>query len=223
MNNSNPNSSNNHFHEKSHLPDGSVEKAASPRSMIRALNFGIMTCSLAQLARIETALWFCLKTQPKHEHLAATSLRRHLQLKCFSPRVRFRKPTRRGAVWFVEAMFPGYLFAEFTFARQHRQVEYSSGIQGVVRFGDQIATVDPVLIQSLQEKAGAEEVVTFNPEIEVGQSVHIAEGPFQGVEALVTRLMPAQERIRVLLEFLGRSVEMEVSMPKVLPVGSPRG
>ena len=190
--------------------------------MIPALNLGSMTCSLAQLARIDNAMWFCLKTQPKHEHIAATSLRRHLGINCFSPRIRFRKATRRGAVWFVEAMFPGYVFAQFTFARQHRQVEYSSGVQGVVRFGDQVATVDPNLIENLQEKAGAEETVTFNPEITVGQSVQIAEGPFQGIEALVTRLMPARERIRVLLEFLGRSVEMEVPTPKVLPMASPR-
>src|SRR3982751_5014070 len=132
--------------------NGSVEKPHSARSMIPALNLASMTCSLAQLARIETALWFCLKTQPKQEHLAATALRRQVGISCFSPRVRFRKPTRRGAVWFVEAMFPGYVFAEFIFSRQHRQVEYSSGVQGVVRFGEQVATVDPSLIANLQEK-----------------------------------------------------------------------
>jgi transcriptional antiterminator RfaH len=218
------NNNNSHNHANGYRPtsDGSVEIPHTARSMISALNLGSMTCSLSQLARIETALWFCLKTQPKHEHLAATALRRQMQVRCFAPRVRFRKPTRRGAVWFVEAMFPGYVFAEFTFATQHRQVEYSSGIQGVVRFGDQVATVDPSLIDNLQQKTGEEEVVTFNPELEVGQSVHIAEGPFQGIEALVTRLMPARERIRVLLEFLGRSVETEVATPTVLPVGSPR-
>jgi transcriptional antiterminator RfaH len=215
--------SNNHSNDHQQSAAHSVEKARSARSMIPALNLGSMTCSLVQLARIENALWFCLKTQPKHEHLAATALRRQLGIQCFSPRVRFRKATRRGAVWFVEAMFPGYVFAEFTFASHHRQVEYSSGVQGVVRFGDQVATVDPVLIANLQEKAGAEEVVTFNPDIEVGESVQIAEGPFQGMEALVTKLLPARERIAVLLEFLGRCVEMEVSTPKVLPVASPRG
>ena len=218
----NKNNSNNHFDHNSADRGASVEKTRWIRSMIPALNLGSMTCSLAQLSQIEEPLWFCLRTQPKHEHLAATALRRHMEIKCFSPRVRFRKPTRRGAVWFVEAMFPGYVFAEFHFATQHRQVEYSSGVQGVVRFGDQFATVDPALVESLQEKAGDDEMVTYNPEIEVGQSVQIAEGPFQGVEALVTRLLPARERIRVLLEFLGRSVEMEVSKPKVLPVGSPR-
>jgi len=118
-------------------------------------------------------------------------------------------------------MFPGYLFAEFVYSRQHRWVEHSPGIQGVVHFGEQVATLDSGTIASLQQKAGEEEIVTFNPEIQVGQSVRIAEGPFQGLEALVTHLLPAKERIKVLLEFLGRSLETEPSKPKVLPVASP--
>ena len=36
-------------------------------------------------------------------------------------------------------------------------------------------------------------------------------GPLQGLEVLVAHLLPASERVRVLLEFLGRSVQMEVS------------
>jgi transcriptional antiterminator RfaH len=190
--------------------------------MIHSPNFASMTYSLPQLAQIETALWFCMRTQPKHEHLAATALRRQLEITCFSPRLRFRRATRRGAVWFVEAMFPGYLFAEFVYSRQHRQVEYSPGIQGLVRFGDQIATLDSNTIANLRQTADEEEIVTYNPEIQVGQSVRIAEGPLQGLEVLVTHLLPAKERIRVLLDFLGRSVEAEVSTPKVLPVAFPR-
>ena len=190
--------------------------------MIASPNFASMTYSLAHLAQIETTLWFCLRTQPKHEHLAATALRRQLEITCFSPRLRFRRATRRGAVWFVEAMFPGYLFAEFVYSRQHRQVEYSPGIQGVVRFGDQVAALDSSTIANLRQTADEEEIVTFNPEIHVGQAVRIAEGPFQGLEALVTQLLPAKERIRVLLEFLGRSLETEVPMPKVLPLVSRR-
>ena len=190
--------------------------------MIYSPNFASMTYSLPQLAQIETALWFCVRTQPKHEHVAATALRRQLQITCFSPRLRFRRATRRGAVWFVEAMFPGYLFAEFVYSRQHRQVEYSPGIQGFVRFGDQVAALDSNTIANLRQTADEEEIVIFNPEIQVGQAVRIAEGPFQGLEALVTHLLPAKERIRVLLDFLGRSLETEVPTPKVLPLMSPR-
>jgi transcriptional antiterminator RfaH len=181
----------------------------------------IMTQSRAQLASSDVPLWFCLRAQPKHEHLAATSLRRQLNLACFSPRVRYRKATRRGPVWFVEAMFPGYLFAEFVYSREHRRVEHSPGIQGILHFGDAVATLGSDIIANLREKTGEQEIVTFNPEIQVGQAVRIAEGPFQGLEALVTRLIPAKERVRVLLEFLGRSLETELSTPKVLPVASP--
>jgi transcriptional antiterminator RfaH len=177
----------------------------------------LMTYSRSELAAIDIPLWFCLRTQPKHEHLAATALRRQFEIRCFSPRLRFRKATRRGAVWFVEPMFPGYLFAEFLYSSMHRAVEHASGVHGIVHFGDYLATIKPEVVAALQERAGDEEVVTIDPEIKQGQSVHIAEGPFQGLEAVVTQVLSAGERVKVLLEFLGRSVETEISMPKVLP------
>src|SRR5437868_12076484 len=119
----------------------------------------IMTRSRDQLALSDTPFWFCLRTQPKQEHLAATTLRRQLQIPCFLPRLRFRKATARGAVWFVEAMFPGYLFAEFVYKQKHRIVEHASGIQGVVHFGNNLALVDSGTISALQSKAGEEETV----------------------------------------------------------------
>src|SRR4051794_17733583 len=79
----NPTNSNNRSNDHLQSAPHPVEKARSARSMIPALNLGSMTCSLVQLARIENALWFCLKTQPKHEHLAATALRRQLGIQCF--------------------------------------------------------------------------------------------------------------------------------------------
>jgi transcriptional antiterminator RfaH len=180
----------------------------------------IMTQPRAQLALSDVPLWFCLRTEPKHEHIAAATLRRQLNVTCFSPRVRFPKATRRGRVWFIEAMFPGYLFARFTYPLLHRRIEHSPGIRGIVHFGDYVATLDPQTMAALQEKTGEEEIITLDPEIKVGQSVRIAEGPFQGLEVVVTRLLPARERVKVLLEFLGRPVETEISTPKILPVSA---
>ena len=94
-----------------------------------------LSYSPAQLGEIETPLWFCLRAQPKREHIAATALRRQMQIECFSPRLRFRKLTRRGPVWFVEAMFPGYLFAHFVYSDRHRQVGHLHGILSIVQFG----------------------------------------------------------------------------------------
>jgi transcriptional antiterminator RfaH len=98
----------------------------------------------------------------------------------------------------------------------HRRVEHAAGVQGILHFGNDVATVDLETIAALRERAGEEEIVTIDPAIEVGQSVKITEGPFQGLEAVVTRVLPAKERVRVLLEFLGRSVETEIPRPKLL-------
>jgi transcriptional antiterminator RfaH len=177
---------------------------------------GYVTQSSAVLALLDEPFWFCLKAQPKREHLAATALRRQFGVECFSPRLRFRRMTKRGPIWFVEAMFPGYLFAKFVYSKQHRAVESSHGIRGIVHFGDRLATLPENIVVGLQSRVGAEEVVTVDSSLKIGQPVQITEGPFQGLEVVVTHLLPAKERIRVLFEFLGRSIEMEISTAKVL-------
>ena len=160
---------------------------------------------------VDELFWFCLKAQPKREHLAAEGLRKQFSIVCFAPRLRSRKLTTRGAVWFVEAMFPGYFFAQFDYATRRRAVEHAPGVRGLVQFGDRLATIDAATIDALRRRMEANEIVTIDPEIKVGQEVQIAHGPLQGLEVLVTQLLPASERVRVLLEFLGRSVQMEVS------------
>ena len=124
--------------------------------------------------------------------------------------------TQRGPVWFVEAMFPGYLFAKFVYSIQHRAVESSHGIRGIVHFGDRLATLPENIVAALQSRVGEEEIVTLDCSLKVGQSVEIIEGPFQGLEVVVTHLLSAKNRIRVLFEFLGRSMQMEISTAKVL-------
>ena len=161
-------------------------------------------------------MWFCLRAEPKREHLAATSLRRRFGIECLSPRLRFRKLTRRGAVWFVEAMFPGYVFAKFAYSTLYRAVESSHGVRGILRFGNRLATVPEHALMALQANGSADEVVTVDSSLKIGQPVQFIEGPFQGLEVVITQLLPARERIRVLLDFLGRSVEMEVPAGKVL-------
>lgn len=181
-----------------------------------------MTLSSVELGKEEQALWFCLKAQPKHEHLASVALRTVLGVETFSPRLRFRKPTRRGAVWFVEALFPGYIFARFNYRELHRQVQYSPGISSIVHFGDRVAVLDEPTIAMLRTVGGDDEVVIIDPEFHVGATVQIVEGAFQGLEAVITQLLPAKDRVRVLLDFLGRQIEAEVPSAKVIASVTPR-
>lgn len=181
-----------------------------------------MTIDKPQFQKEKSRHWFCVKTQPKHEHLASVALRRNLEVECFSPRIRFRKSTRRGPVWFVEAMFPGYLFARFIYEDLYRAVQSMPGVSSIVRFGARTAVLSDETIGDLRAASGEEEIIIFNPEPEVHEPVKIAEGAFRGLEAVVTQVLPARERVKVLLEFLGRVVEAEIHTPHVIPAASPR-
>ena len=167
-------------------------------------------------------LWFCLRAQPKREHIAATCLRQISDVEVFCPRVRFRKPTNRGLVWFIESMFPGYLFARFDYATLHRRIRQIPGVSGFVQFGDRLALLPDQLIGEIRIRTGANELMELNQGLEPGQNVQIIQGPFEGLEALVTRLITARERVEILIEWMGRSLHAEASVADLLPLANAR-
>jgi transcriptional antiterminator RfaH len=161
--------------------------------------------------------WYCLRSQPKHEHIAAAHLRMLERVTVFCPRIRFKRTTRQGAAWVTEAMFPGYLFAHFELAEMHRQVRYAHGVSGIVQFGGRYPTIDDRALAHLREQTGVAEIKELNYELSQGDAVKVVEGAFVGLEAVVTQVVPAKERVKILVDFLGRKLEAEVEHASVLP------
>ena len=160
--------------------------------------------------------WYCLLSQPKHEHIAAGQLRILQNVKVFCPRIRFKRPTRQGLAWVTEAMFPGYLFAHFNLADLHRQVRYAHGIRGIVQFGGWYPTIEDEILDRLKDHTGNADVKELNYELAQGDQVKIVGGVFVGLEAVVRQVLPAKERVKVLMDFLGTKVEAEVEHSNVL-------
>jgi len=168
------------------------------------------------------ANWFCLRSQPKHEHIAAAHLKNMEGVEVFLPRVRFQRSTKKGLVWVTEALFPNYLFARFHWATALRQVQAARGVSGVVHFGDRWTVVEEAIIADLKQAFGAEELHTITTPLQPGDTVEIGEGAMRGLQAVVTRVMPARERVAVLLEFLGRQTTIEVPANFVIKEGDVR-
>jgi transcriptional antiterminator RfaH len=168
------------------------------------------------------ALWFCLKSQPKHEHIAAAHLRQNSTVGVFLPRVRFKRATRRGTVWVTEALFPGYLFARFDWQSSLRLVQHSRGVRGVVHFGERWPAIPEAVIRELQQAIGADELRTIPENFIPGDEVEITEGAMRGLRAVVTRVMPGRERIAVLMEFLGRQTMIELPRHFLVKEGDER-
>ena len=166
---------------------------------------------------LEQQAWFCVRAQPKSEHIAAGHLRHLEGVEAYCPRLRFRRLTRRGPVWFTEALFPGYLFARFVPLLSQKEVTYARGVSGIVCFGERPARIPDATIEDLREHMGGEECRTFDRELREGDEVMITGGVFKGLVTVVTELRPASERVRVLMEFLGECREVEVAKADLLP------
>lgn len=165
--------------------------------------------------------WFCLRSQPKHEHIAAGHLK-DVGLEVFLPRIRFRRATRRGRVWFTEALFPNYLFARFDWETTLAQAQHARGVHTVVHFGNRWPTIADETIEELRRVWGDKEIHVIEDKLETGDAVRIVQGPLQGLQAVVGQPLSSRERVAVLLDFLGRQTYVEVSLDDVTRDVDPR-
>lgn len=160
--------------------------------------------------------WYVLRTQLKRERLAAANLRRLEGVEVFLPRLKYQKTTRRGRVWWIEPLFPGYLLAKFSLPEMGRVVTYSQGVSKMISFGNMVPEVPEEFVESLKQEvakveSGDDEIVV-NWKVDVGDEVEIAEGPFKGMEGQVLEVRPGAERVSLLLDFLGQPQAVEVSL-----------
>ena len=169
--------------------------------------------------------WFCVRSRPKSEHLAARSLQQFAHLdEVFCPRIRYEKATRRGRVWFVEALFPGYFFARFDLAGDLRAVQAAPGVTGVLHFADFYPEIHPSYIEELRAEFPEEEnaIRVIRPEIVPGDEIVVTDGVMKGLKTVVTRLLGGGDRVAVLLDWLGQEREAEVSLRAVMRPGDIR-
>lgn len=163
------------------------------------------------------AAWYCVRVRPKQEAVTARMLRAEAGIEVFCPFIRFKRARRDGTMWVTEGMFPGYVFGRFVFADLHRHISAISGVSAIVRFGEQPAVVPDAVIAELRAHVTDQETVVIPQPIEAGAEVRIVEGAFQGVKAVVSRVLPARMRVAVLLEVLGMEREVEIGADALLP------
>lgn len=166
--------------------------------------------------------WFCLRSQPKHEHIAAAHLKKVDGLEVFLPRIRFQRPTRQGLAWVTEALFPSYLFARFDWHHSLRQVQAARGVGCVVHFGSRWPVIEDAIVEDLRQAIGAEGMHVIAATVRPGDTVEIGAGAMRGLQAVVSRVLPSRERVAVLLDFLGRQTMIEVPANLVIKEGDAR-
>jgi transcriptional antiterminator RfaH len=154
--------------------------------------------------------WYCARTKPKHEHIAAANVGKRLGLEVFHPRLRLERATRRGVVRVVEPLFPCYIFVRCRLEHCLDEIRHVTGISSLVHFGHKIPAVPDAAIVELKQCFESEEPMIVEDGVIPGAEVKIAEGVFMGFSGMVVRALSAGQRVQILLDFLGRITLAEV-------------
>lgn len=165
--------------------------------------------------------WYCIRSQPSRQNVAAAHLR-SFDIEVFNPHMRMKKATRLGVMWRSEALFPNYLFARFSLGESQRRVRYAFGVADLVRFGASPRVVSEAEIADLRTQWGPAEEFVIEHRVKPGDMVKLSGRLFHGVEAEVLCLLPARQRVKVLMDFLGGPKEAEIAASDIVPIGVPQ-
>jgi len=161
--------------------------------------------------------WFCFKALPKKEHIASELIRHDLSLETLCPRITYPKKTRRGKVNFTEPLFPGYVFVCADLIEHYRHIRSIQGVRDIVAFGTRLPRLPEAFIEDLKTRLDEENrKVLPDPVLKPGQSVTITEGPFKDWQAVISGELDSRQRVALLLDFLGRQMELKVPASDVL-------
>ena len=157
--------------------------------------------------------WYAAYTQPQAETRAAQELRQQ-GFDAFLPLCRRLRRHARRTETVLRPLFPRYLFLAMDVERQRwRSVNGTRGVAQLVRQGDRPAPIPSGIIEALRARADACGAVPLDSLalFERGQVVTVTVGPFAGHTGRYEALT-ADERVVILVELLGRSVEVTVPL-----------
>ena len=155
--------------------------------------------------------WYAVKCKPHQERVAELHLKR-AGIITFYPQIKEPKIVRRRRQICINALFPGYLFAQFSVEHDYRLVIYSRGVQGVVSFGPIPAVVDEELIQAIRDRMCNGYVAIPEAAFRPGEVVRIQGGPLRGMEAVFERQILGYQRAVLLLRAISYQAKVVVDL-----------
>ena len=151
--------------------------------------------------------WYALYTKPRSERQVETTLRGQ-GIETYLPTVQ-RKVRRRDRPDQV-VYFPCYLFARIDLEAVPRSsIDWMPGIRRIVGNGGQPAVVDDEIVATIRSRLDTIEQVGYGG-LKQGDRVRIVSGPLRDLEAVFDQPMSPENRVRVLLDVVGRMTPVDL-------------
>lgn len=148
--------------------------------------------------------WYAIHCRPQREKQVGLSLQNILGLNVYLPEV---VSCKRGDVVHSIPLFPCYLFVQASLGVVTvHQINTQPGVVKVVSTGGQPVAIPHAVIEALQGRVdalneqGGLPPHTFKP----GDVVRLKSGPMHGLEGVFQGAKGPGERVRILIEFMGK-------------------
>jgi transcriptional antiterminator RfaH len=157
--------------------------------------------------------WYLVYTKPRQEQVAVINLQQQAY-EAYLPLYKVVKKTsgeKAESGESHEPMFPRYLFARASQARQSvAGIRSTRGVTTIVRFGYELAVVKPELVAAVRHAESLRNNVfdSAAPPFKQGNKVLISNGPLAGLGGVVQ--IVSRKRVTLLLEFLGQHQRVQV-------------
>ena len=159
--------------------------------------------------------WYALYPKPRKERQVRNLLQEQ-GIEAYLPTVR-RKIQRRDRPARV-VYFPCYLFAYVDFQVTPRSsIAWMPGMRRIVSFGDQPAVVADQIVTLIRRRLDEVEEVGYG-RLTQGDRVRITAGPLRDLEAIFDRPLSAADRVRVLLDVMGRMTPADIDYSDITPL-----
>ena len=174
--------------------------------------------------------WYVIQTLTSNENKVRDSILRQIRLgdeipvyEAFVPTEKVSEYRHDRKVDITRKVYPGYVFVRMDLYNEFGEVDekvwyFIRGIQGVLGFpggGNRPAALSPMEVADLKRMINPVEVTREKCIYEVGDNVHIKEGPFEGLEGQVQEVDRERGRLVVAVSVFGRSTPVELGFWQV--------
>ncbi|MGF1649333.1 MAG: transcription termination/antitermination protein NusG [Hyphomicrobiaceae bacterium] len=147
-----------------------------------------------------------INTQPHREQFAAENLRRQ-GFEAYCPQIGKRIRHARRIYDTRRPLFPSYVFVRADGAQMNWRVMLSTyGVRTVICMGDAPGTIDGAFIETLRSREVDGVVCSKPSDFDVGQTVKISAGPFEGLVGQIVELRD-KDRVGILLDLLNNRIK----------------
>ncbi len=115
----------------------------------------------------------------------------------------------------MRKIFPGYVLVEMIMDDDSWYVVRNTpGVTGFVGTGSKPVSLGPGEVQNLLKKMGISEPL-IKLDFDIGQSVKVIDGPFDGFIGIVEEINADKGKVKVLVSMFGRETPVELSFEQI--------